>query len=118
MRALVQMPLFFTKRSSSFFDDGVNDVWVSEANSGGTLTPEINQGGLDEEFVTRLNDITRSSQSVLWGGVASAAIETDRLNLGSILFRPERRLTLLFRRSILAVAIIGWHQAYIKRIQM
>lgn len=80
---------FFYERDSSFYDNGRDDsLW--QLNPGDPLTPETKQGpgtpGAD--FNTALFDITRASQSVQWGGLASFGIELDQ--------RHELGLNLLY----------------------
>jgi len=67
---------FFYERDSSFYDDGVDDSWWVE-NPGDPLTPVTTQGAPGGEFKTGLLDVTRGSQMVQWGGLATAGLESD-----------------------------------------
>jgi hypothetical protein len=73
----------FYERDSSFFDDGINDsYWVTTPGQG--PVPQTNQGQpQDGDFKTALYDITQASQSVQWGGLLGAGIESENhaLNL-------------------------------------
>lgn len=69
---------FFYDRDSSFFDNGKDDsLW--QLNPGDPLTPETKQGPgtPGSDFNTALFDITKASQSVQWGGLASFGLEWD-----------------------------------------
>ncbi len=70
----------FYKRDSSFFDNGINDTyWVKNPGEGMTpqTTPEVGEETLDETFTTQLFDVTRGSQSVQWGGLATIGAESE-----------------------------------------
>ena len=66
---------FFYERGSSFYDNGVDDsYWVIEP--GGPMTPRFGQGAPSQgQFFTSLFDVTKASESVQWGGLATAGIE-------------------------------------------
>ena len=70
---------FFYERDSSHRDDEQdNSLWVESPGAG--FTPEVKQGetGGDPQtgdFTTALFDITRSSQSVEWGGLLTMGVE-------------------------------------------
>lgn len=72
---------FFYERDSSFSDNGQdNSLWLE--TPGGTLTPETKQGSPGStpqtgDFKTALFDITRSSQSVEWGGLMTMGVESE-----------------------------------------
>lgn len=67
----------FYERDSSYYDNGRNDsYWVTDV--GGPLVPETIQGTPQEgDFKTALFDITKGSQSVKWGGLATLGIENE-----------------------------------------
>lgn len=67
----------FYERDSSFFDDGIDDsLWALRV--GEPLTPQFSQGTPQSgEFYTSLLDVTQSSQSVTWGGLATVGIAND-----------------------------------------
>lgn len=80
---------FFYERSSAFYDNGVDDsYWVE--NPGDPMTPRYSQGTPSQgEFFTSLFDITRGRQSVQWGALATAGIESEKhaLNLSYLFTR-------------------------------
>ncbi|MEM7199421.1 MAG: TonB-dependent receptor [Planctomycetota bacterium] len=73
----------FYERDSAFFDNGIDDrYWVE--GPGLPATPQTSQGTVREgDFNTQLFDVTRGSQSVQLGGLATLGLETDNhaLNL-------------------------------------
>lgn len=70
----------FYERDASFYDDGVDDSWWVET-VGGELTPERNQIQGDDDFKTRLFDVTEGEQSVQLGGLATFGVETENHSL-------------------------------------
>jgi TonB-dependent receptor len=68
---------FFYERDSSYYDDGQNNsYWVT--TPGGSMVPETIQGTPnDGDFKTALFDVTKASQEVKWGGLATVGIEND-----------------------------------------
>jgi TonB-dependent receptor len=69
----------FYERDSSFHDDGVEDsLWVE--NPGAKLTPETT--GAAGDLKTSLFDVTRSQESVQWGGLATLGLQTENHALG------------------------------------
>lgn len=77
---------FFYERDSSFFDNGVSDSWWV-TTPGGPMVPETSQGTpQDGDFKTALFDVTQGSQSVQWGGLGTAGIETDGMEVGLTYF--------------------------------
>ncbi|MBL8860492.1 MAG: TonB-dependent receptor [Planctomycetes bacterium] len=68
---------FFYERDSSFYDNGRDDsYWVE--NAGDPMTPQYSQGAPSQgEFKTSLFDVTKGSQSVQWGGLATIGIESE-----------------------------------------
>lgn len=77
---------FFYEHDSSFHNNGVdNSYWV--VHPGDPMTPVTLQGTPDPagggDFKTALFDVTQGTQSVQWGGLGTAGIETTnhRLNL-------------------------------------
>lgn len=79
----------FYERDSSFYDRGFDDsYWVDQP--GGPLTPQLSQIQGSDDFRTRLFDFTRATQSVQWGGLTTAGVETDNHKVG---------VTYLFTRS-------------------
>lgn len=68
---------FFYERSSSYFDDGINDkYWVNKP--GEPMTPVYSQGAPSQgEFLTQLFDVTQGSEEVKWGGLGAVGLETD-----------------------------------------
>lgn len=66
---------FFYERSSSFYDNGIDDSYWRE-NPGEAMTPQSSQGTPSQgEFFTSLFDVTRGRKSVQWGGLATAGVE-------------------------------------------
>ena len=76
----------FYERDSSYDDSGVdNSLWVE--SPGAPLTPQASQGSVqDGDFRTSLLDITRASQSVQLGLLASVGIEAENHKLGATYF--------------------------------
>ncbi len=74
---------FFYERDSAFFDNGIDDsLWVT--SPGAPMTPETIQGSPSSgDFKTKLFDVTEGTQSVQWGGLGTAGIESEhhQLNL-------------------------------------
>jgi TonB-dependent receptor len=68
---------FFYERDSSFYNNGRDDAyWVTTPGAG--MTPETVQGTpTDGDFKTKLFDVTKSSQSVQWGGLGTLGIESE-----------------------------------------
>lgn len=79
----------FYERDSSFYDNGIDDsLWVEKA--GANLTPRTFQGtAADGDFRTGLFDVTRGTQSVEWGGLATIGVETEN-HLLNILYLKTR----------------------------
>ncbi len=69
----------FYERDSSFHDDGVEDSWWIE-DPGAPLTPEFQ--GVAGDLKTSLFDVTRSQESVQWGGLATLGLESENHALG------------------------------------
>ena len=67
----------FYNRDASYFDDGINDRWSREGLDAG-MAPAQTQQTAPEEFLTRVYDVTRASQSVNWGGFASSVLGTGQ----------------------------------------
>lgn len=73
---------FFYESDSSFFDNGIEDSWWVTPNEG--LVPQYSQGAPSQlAFQSSLLDVTQGSQSVLWGGLGSFGIETERHKVGA-----------------------------------
>ena len=71
----------FYNRDASYFDDGINDRWSREGIDAG-MAPDPEQEDGSDNFLTRVYDITRASQSVNWGGFASLSLNwTTRILL-------------------------------------
>ncbi len=89
---------FFYERSSAFYDNGIDDsYWVE--SPGAPMTPRYSQGTPSQgEFFTSLFDITRGRQSVQWGALAVAGLESERHALN---------LTYLYTRSADDVATLA-----------
>jgi outer membrane receptor protein involved in Fe transport len=68
----------FYERDSAFHDNGVDDsYWV--VDPGAPMTPETSQGTpSDGDFKTALFDITKSEQSVQWGGLGTFGVESEK----------------------------------------
>lgn len=89
----------FYERDSLFYDDGVdNSYWVTEPGEG--LVPETSQGSPGEggDFKTSLFDVTRGSQSVQWGWLGTAGLETENHYLG---------VTFLYTRTAEDTAVLA-----------
>jgi outer membrane receptor protein involved in Fe transport len=70
----------FYKRSSSFYDNGIDDsYWVTEP--GGKMTPQTVQGIPPDDFKTALYDVTRSTQEMQMGGLGIMGLETEKHKL-------------------------------------
>ena len=67
----------FYERDSSHYEDGIDDkYWVEEP--GGPMVPQYIQGTPQQgDFKTQLFDVSRSSESVQWGGLGGLGIETE-----------------------------------------
>ena len=89
---------FFYERDSSYFDDGVDDsYWITDP--GQPMTPRTSQGTpTDGDFKTSLFDVTQSSQSVRWGGLATFGVQTERHSI---------RLAYLYTRTAEDVATLA-----------
>jgi len=69
----------FYERDSSFYDDGQeNSFWITDP--GAKLTPKTQ--GSEGDFKTSLLDVTRSQESVQWGGLATLGLETENNQFG------------------------------------
>ncbi len=79
----------FYERDSSFYDDGIDDrYWVDTVGEG--LVPQSSQGTpQDGDFKTSLFDVTRATQTVQWGGLASAGIENEDHSLNLTLIHTH-----------------------------
>jgi len=71
---------FFHENGASYFENGVLDTLVQEG-PGKPLTPAVD-GIVGSQFVTNLYDVTQGTQSVQWGGMGSAGIETEDHKVG------------------------------------
>lgn len=71
----------FYERDASFYEGGIDDkYWVERP--GGPMTPQYVQGTPRQgEFKTQLFDVTQGSESVRWGGLGAAGIETEHHSL-------------------------------------
>ena len=73
----------FYERSSSFYDNGIDDsYWVETPGAG--MTPKASQGAVSQgDFKTALFDVTQGKQQVKWGtlGVLGAETENHALTL-------------------------------------
>jgi outer membrane receptor protein involved in Fe transport len=73
---------FFYERSSSFYNDGIDDkYWVE--HPGDPLTPQYGGNGTPEmgTFRTELFDVTQGAVEGKWGGLATVGLETERHSL-------------------------------------
>lgn len=73
----------YYERDASYYDNGRDDsLW--QINPGEPLIPESKQGPgtPGSDFNTALFDITRASQSVQWGGLASFGLDLDEHVIG------------------------------------
>jgi hypothetical protein len=72
---------FFYERDGTFSDRETSDsYWVEKP--GGPMTPRTFQGLVGNgDFKTGLFDVTRSEQSVQWGGLASVGLQSERHSL-------------------------------------
>ncbi|MCB9920265.1 MAG: carboxypeptidase regulatory-like domain-containing protein [Planctomycetes bacterium] len=79
----------FYERDSSFFDNGVDDsLWVEKR--GAKLSPRTFQGAAsDGAFYTGLFDVTRGTQSVEWGGLATVGVESENHKLSIALLQTH-----------------------------
>ncbi len=92
---------FFYERDSGFFDNGIDDnYWVTEPGEG--LVPRTSQGNPDPEgggdFKTGLFDVTQGSQSVQWGWLGTAGVESENHYVG---------VTYLYTRTAEDTATLG-----------
>ena len=75
---------FFYDRDSSFYNNGVEDLWWVTPEFG--LVPEYSSDGggtpSSGDFRSSLLDVTQSSESVQWGGLGTFGIETTNHKLG------------------------------------
>jgi hypothetical protein len=67
----------FYERDSAHYDDGKDDqYWVDDP--GEPMSPQYSQGSPGQgEFKTSLFDVTKSSQSVQWGTLATFGVASD-----------------------------------------
>lgn len=69
----------FYERDGSFVDDGISDFyWVEKP--GAPMTPQRFQD-MGGDFKTGLFDITRGQQSVQWGSLITAGLQTEKHSL-------------------------------------
>ena len=87
----------FYNRDASYFDDGINDRWSREGLDAG-MAPAQTQQNAPEEFLTRVYDVTRASQSVNWGGFASLSLELDNTDVA---------LNYLYTRDVKDTAVLA-----------
>ncbi|MEL7066870.1 MAG: TonB-dependent receptor plug domain-containing protein, partial [Planctomycetota bacterium] len=87
----------FYNRDASYYDDGINDRWSREGLDAG-MAPADTQQTAPEEFLTRVYDVTRASQSVNWGGFASLTLELDNTNVA---------LNYLYTRDVSDTAVLA-----------
>ena len=71
---------FFYEQGASYFSNGQLNS-LEQAGPGTPLVPE--QFGPSDNFTTELFDVTQGTQSVQWGGLASAGLETEEHKLGA-----------------------------------
>jgi len=71
----------FYKTDNAFFDDGVDDALHVTSFIG---RPVIKVSGDDGSRTTELFDVTQGSESVKWGGLAAAGVETENHSLNII----------------------------------
>ncbi len=88
----------FYERDSSYYNKGLNDaLWV--VSPGSKPVPEELQGAQEQgTFLTALFDVTEASQTVQWGNLAVAGIESENHSLS---------LTYLYSRSVADKAILA-----------
>ncbi|QDU66087.1 catecholate siderophore receptor CirA [Planctomycetes bacterium Pla86] len=73
----------FYERDSSFYDNGINDSYWIDGGPGTPLTPEAKQGSVgDGDFKTALFDVTKGSESVRWGGLATFGVTSELNTIG------------------------------------
>ncbi|MBI1851251.1 MAG: TonB-dependent receptor [Planctomycetes bacterium] len=72
----------FYERNSAFFDNGIDDSrWVTQP--GAPMTPQYYQGTPAKgDFKTGLFDVTQGRQSVRWGGLGTAGVESTNHSVG------------------------------------
>ena len=71
----------FYERESSYFKNGKDDSWWITPNEG--VVPQYSQGAPSQlQFQTNLLDVEQGSQSVQWGGLVAAGLETERHRFG------------------------------------
>ena len=87
----------FYNRDASYYDDGINDRWSREGLDAG-MAPADTQQTAPEEFLTRVYDVTRASQSVNWGGFASLTLELDNTDVA---------LNYLYTRDVNDTAVLA-----------
>lgn len=85
---------FFYERDSSYFTNGIDDKYRIET-PGGRVLPQYTADGSNgpddtnwdpqnpggEDFTTSLFDVTKSTQSVQWGGLGVIGYESEKTNL-------------------------------------
>jgi outer membrane receptor protein involved in Fe transport len=74
----------FYERDNSFYDDGIEDeYWV--VDPGDPMTPATSQGVAGEGgSITSLFDVTQGTQSVQWGSLAAAGLESEHHKLNAL----------------------------------
>lgn len=67
----------FYERDSSHYENGIDDAyWVRQGDE--ELTPQFSQGSPEQdEFITSLYDVQKSSQEVRYGGLGVVGVETE-----------------------------------------
>ena len=74
---------FFYERDNSFYDNGIEDsLWVEEPGEG--LVPKLGQRDGEGTYKTQLLDITRGTQEMQWGTLASLGVEWEDHQLGFV----------------------------------
>ena len=71
----------FYERESGYFKNGKDDSWWITPNEG--VVPQYSQGAPSQlQFQSSLLDVEQGTQSVQWGGLVAAGIETERNRIG------------------------------------
>ncbi|MAW60595.1 MAG: hypothetical protein CMJ94_07145 [Planctomycetes bacterium] len=74
---------FFYERDNSYYDNGIDDsYWVEEPGEG--LVPKLGQRDGANTYKTQLLDVSRGSQEMQWGTLATFGVEWEDHQLGLV----------------------------------
>ena len=75
---------FYYERDSSFYNDGVDDKYWS-LSPGSNMSPQFTQGTpQQDEFYTKLFDVTKGVEEVKWGSLGVLGLETENHSIAFV----------------------------------